>query len=96
MRAYELMVIADPSLDERTIEPTLDKYLKIVREDGGSIDEVDIWGRRRLAYEIAKNTEGIYAVVTLTAEPATVKELDRQLGLNESILRTKVIRPGAR
>ena len=96
MRAYELMVIADPSLDERTIEPTLDKYLKIVREDGGSIDEVDIWGRRRLAYEIDKNTEGIYAVVTLTAEPATVKELDRQLGLNESILRTKVIRPGPR
>lgn len=96
MRAYELMVIVDPSLDERTIEPTLDKYLKIVRDDGGAIDEVDIWGRRRLAYEIDKNSEGIYAVVTLTAEPATVKELDRQLGLNESILRTKVIRPGAR
>jgi len=53
---------------------------------------VDVWGRRRLAYEVKKNAEGIYAVITLNAEPATVKELDRQLTLNESILRTKVLR----
>ena len=46
-------------------------------------------------YEINKQAEGIYAVVSLTAEPATVKELDRQLGLNESVLRTKVLRPDA-
>ena len=46
-----------------------------------------------MAYEINKNQEGIYAVVNLSAEPATVKELDRQLGLNESVMRTKVIRP---
>jgi small subunit ribosomal protein S6 len=93
MRAYEVMVILDPSLDERTVAPSLDKYLNVVRNDGGSVENVDVWGRRRLAYEIQKNAEGIYAVVTLTAEPATVKELDRQLTLNESILRTKVIRP---
>ncbi|GAB7006565.1 30S ribosomal protein S6 [Nocardioides sp. AN3] len=93
MRAYEVMVILDPSLDERTVAPSLDKYLNVVRNDGGTVDNVDVWGRRRLSYEIKKNAEGIYAVVTLTAEPATVKELDRQLTLNESILRTKVIRP---
>ena len=94
MRAYEVMVILDPSLDERTVAPSLDKYLNVVRNDGGTVDNVDVWGRRRLSYEIKKNAEGNYAVVTLTAEPATVKELDRQLTLNESILRTKVIRPG--
>ena len=94
MRAYEVMVILDPSLDERTVAPSLDKYLNVVRNDGGTVDNVDVWGRRRLAYEIKKSAEGIYAVVNLTAEPATVKELDRQLTLNESILRTKVIRPG--
>ena len=93
MRAYEVMVILDPSLDERTIEPSLDKYLNVIRKDGGSIESLDVWGRRRMAYEIKKNAEGIYAVITLTAEPATVKEFDRQLTLNESILRTKVIRP---
>ena len=95
MRAYEVMVILDPSLEERTVGPSLDKYLNVVRTDGGSVESVDVWGRRRMAYEIKKNAEGIYAVVNLTATPDTVKELDRQLTLNESILRTKVIRPDA-
>ncbi len=93
MRAYELMVILDPNLEERTVQPSLETYLNVVRKDGGTVDSVDVWGRRRLAYEIDKNAEGIYAVVTLQAEPDTVKELDRQLTLNESVLRTKVIRP---
>jgi len=96
VRAYELMVILDPNLEERTVAPSLDTYLNVVRSDGGNIENVDVWGRRRLAYEINKFTEGIYAVITLQAEPATVKELDRQLGLNESVLRTKVIRPDIR
>lgn len=93
MRAYEVMVILEPSLDERTVAPTLDKFLKVITNDGGTVENVDVWGRRRLAYEVNKNAEGIYAVVNLTAEPKTVLELDRQLGLNEQILRTKVIRP---
>ncbi len=96
MRRYELMVILDPDLEERTVAPSLDRYLGLVRQDGGTVDSVDVWGRRRMAYEIRKRAEGIYAVVELTAEPATVKELDRQLTLNESVLRTKVIRPDAR
>ena len=96
MRKYEVMVILDPNLEERTVQPSLDTYLNVVRNDGGSVDNVEVWGRRRLAYEIDKNAEGIYAVVNLQAEPATVKELDRQLTLNESVLRTKVIRPDAR
>ena len=96
MRAYEVMVILDPDLEERTVGPSLDTYLNVVRKDGGNVEKVDVWGRRRLAYEIDKNTEGIYAVVQLQAEPATVKELDRQLSLNESVLRTKVIRPDVR
>ena len=95
LRAYEVMVILDPDLEERTVAPSLDTYLNVVRVDGGSVENVDIWGRRRLAYEIDKRAEGIYAVVTLNAEPATVRELDRQLSLNESVLRTKVVRPDA-
>ncbi|WP_149203434.1 30S ribosomal protein S6 [Actinotalea subterranea] len=95
MRHYEMMVILDPEIEERTVAPSLDKYLSVVTTAGGTIDKVDIWGRRRLAYEIAKKSEGIYAVVDFTAEPATAKELDRQLGLNEAVLRTKVMRPDA-
>ncbi|HET7326789.1 MAG TPA: 30S ribosomal protein S6 [Nocardioidaceae bacterium] len=93
MRNYEVMIILDPDLEERTVAPSLDQYLNLVRSDGGSVETVDVWGRRRLAYEIDKKAEGIYAVVELSAEPATVKELDRQLGLNESVMRTKVLRP---
>jgi small subunit ribosomal protein S6 len=96
VRHYELMVILDPDLEERTIAPSLDQFLTVVRNAGGSVEKVDIWGRRRLAYEIDKRVEGIYAVVDVQAEPATVQELDRQLNLNESVLRTKVIRPDLR
>jgi small subunit ribosomal protein S6 len=93
MRAYELMVIIDPDVEERSIDPTLEKFLNVVRNGGGTVDKVDIWGRRRLAYEIQKKTEGIYAVVNFTATPAVASELDRQLSLNETIMRTKIIRP---
>ncbi|APX02085.1 MULTISPECIES: 30S ribosomal protein S6 [Arthrobacter] len=93
MRPYELMVIIDPEVEERTVEPSLQKFLNVITNDGGTIEKVDIWGRRRLAYDIKKKSEGIYAVVNFTATPATAKELDRQLGLNETIMRTKIIRP---
>jgi len=89
---YELMVILDPELDERTVQPSLDQFLTVVREDGGSVESVDIWGKRRLAYEIQKKSEGIYAVVNFTASPAATAELDRQLRLNEAVMRTKVLR----
>ena len=95
MRRYELMVILDPELEERTVAPSLDTFLNVIRQGGGTVENVDIWGRRRLAYEISKKSEGIYAVVDLTADPDVVKELDRQLNLNESVLRTKVLRPDA-
>ncbi len=96
MRRYELMVLLDPDVEERTVAPSLEQYLGVVRNDGGTVEKVDIWGRRRLAYEIGKKAEGIYAIVDLVAEPAAVKELDRQLNLNETVLRTKLIRPETR
>ena len=92
MHLYELMVILDPSVDERTVAPSLDKFLNVVRNGGGTVDSVDIWGRRRFAYEINKKTEGIYAVLYLTCQPAEVLELDRQLKLSEAVVRTKVLR----
>jgi small subunit ribosomal protein S6 len=93
MRRYEMMIILDPGLEEATIQPSLDQFLTVIRDGGGSVDKVDVWGRRRLAYEIDKKPEGIYAVIDMLAEPDTVRELDRQLSLNEAVLRTKVLRP---
>jgi small subunit ribosomal protein S6 len=92
MHQYELMVILDPEVDERTVGPSLDKFLGVIRNDGGTIDNVDIWGRRRLAYEINKKSEGIYAVVNFTANSDATIELDRQLKLSEAVMRTKVLR----
>ena len=96
MRQYEVMVILDPDLEERTVAPSLDQYLGVVRSGGGSVEKVDVWGRRKLAYEIQKKSEGIYAVLDLRCEPDAVRELDRQLSLNEVVLRTKVVRRDAR
>jgi small subunit ribosomal protein S6 len=96
MRHYELMVILDPELEERTVAPSLDQFLTVVTKDGGVVEKVDIWGRRRLSHEIEKKTEGIYAVIDMKAKAESVKELDRQLNLNEAVLRTKVMRPDVR
>ena len=93
MRKYEVVVIIDPEVDDRQVNGLLDKPLAGLTKAGGTVDNIDVWGRRRLSYDIRKKSEGIYAVINLTAEPAVVKELDRQFTLNEQIMRTKVIRP---
>lgn len=95
MRAYELMVILDPSIDERTVAPSMDKYMQLVTADGGSVENIDIWGKRRLAYDINKRSEGIYVVINMTTTPAVALEITRQMGLSEAILRTKLLRPDA-
>lgn len=92
MRDYEMMIILAPETDERTLQQQLEKLLAVVPTEGGTLDKVDVWGKRRLAYEINKKSEGIYVVVDMTATPATAQELDRQLGLNETVLRTKLMR----
>ena len=92
MHQYEVMVILDPSVEEKTVEPSIDKFLNVIRTAKGTIDSVSIWGRRRLAYEIKKQTEGIYAVINMTAPSEAVIELDRQLNISEAVMRTKVLR----
>jgi small subunit ribosomal protein S6 len=93
MRKYEVVVIIDPDVDDRQVNGLLEKPLAGLTKAGGTVDNIDVWGRRRLAYDIRKKSEGIYVVLNLTAEPAVVKEMDRQFTINEQIMRTKVIRP---
>lgn len=89
---YEMMLIVDPQVDDASVKKLVEKYLEVVTTEKGTVDNTDFWGRRKLAYEIDGKTEGIYVVVEYTAEPATSDELDRQLNLNESIVRTKILR----
>ncbi len=92
MRNYELMVILDPSIDERTVTPMMEKLLQQVTAAGGSVEKIDVWGKRRLAYEIRKHSEGIYVVINMTTTSPIALEINRQLGLNELVLRTKLLR----
>jgi small subunit ribosomal protein S6 len=92
MRPYEIMIILDPDLEETKVGPTLDKFFKVVTDAQGTVDNRDIWGKRRLAYDILKRSEGIYAVVDFTATSEAAHELDRVLNLSETVLRTKLLR----
>ena len=93
---YELMFIADPELDERGLKKLTEQYLELVTKEGGSVENTDIWGRRKLAYEIDGKTEGNYVVVNYTTTPEVSAALDRVLNLNESVVRTKILRKDAK
>lgn len=93
---YELMFIADPELDELGLKKLTEQYLELVTKEGGSVENTDIWGRRKLAYEIDGKTEGNYVVVNYTTTPEVSAELDRVLNLNESVVRTKILRKDAK
>ena len=93
---YELMFIADPELDERGLKKLTEQYLELVTKEGGSVENTDMWGRRKLAYEIDGKTEGNYVVVNYTTTPEVSAELDRVLNLNESVVRTKILRKDAK
>ena len=92
MRKYEVMIIIDSDTDERQVPGLVDKYLEVITKGGGTVESNEIWGRRRLAYDINKKSEGIYAVLRITADPAVVQEMDRRMGIEEQIVRTKVLR----
>ncbi len=89
---YEMLMILDPQLDENSVKKLIKKYLEVVTDGNGTVENTDIWGRRKFAYEIDKKTEGIYVLLNYTCEPGVDAELERQLKLNESVMRTKVIR----
>jgi small subunit ribosomal protein S6 len=91
MRRYEIMVILPPDADDKVVTTVTDRITQTLREQGGEIVKVDRWGRRRMTYEIGRQTEGFYIVVEFQAEPETVKELDRVLALADEVIRFKVV-----
>jgi small subunit ribosomal protein S6 len=91
MRAYEVVVIFDATLEEEAIRPVLDRATAPITRDGAKVT-TDRWGKRRFAYELKHRWEGIYVLLAFEAEPAAVAELDRVLYLADEVLRHKVIR----
>ena len=87
MRKYELICIIQPDLDEIAFNGVLDKVKGWISESGGSVDKVDVWGRRKMAYIIRKQKEGQYVLLNVTLNPAATSELERNLRFNESVMR---------
>lgn len=84
---YEMLIIFDPRPTDEDVAALLTRLGETVKGLGGEVSKVENWGKRRLTYEINKQREGTYAVMELSAEPATIKEFERQLRLNEQVLR---------
>lgn len=94
LRAYDVLVIADPRLGDEEVAQLTDRLQEALRGLGGEILGVENWGRRRLTFEIGKQREGQYVLLQVRATPAVIREHERQLRLNESVLRfatTRVI-----
>ena len=91
MRKYEFIYILDPSLDDAAVAESLERYAKLIREQGGEIASQEIWGRRKFSYEILHKSEGSYAYVRFKATNKIIDELNRVLRFDEKVLRTLIV-----
>ncbi|WP_138204177.1 30S ribosomal protein S6 [Haloimpatiens lingqiaonensis] len=87
MRKYETLFILHPSLDEEALNANIEKFKGVIENGGGQIDNVDVWGKRKLAYEIAKVNEGTYVLINFSADTDLPKELDRNFRIADSVIR---------
>ncbi|KAJ50034.1 small subunit ribosomal protein S6 [Clostridium tetanomorphum] len=92
MRKYETIFILHPSLDEEAVTANVEKFKGVIENAGGVVENVDLWGKRKLAYEIDKINEGYYTLVNFSAEPQLPKELDRLFRINDSVIRHIIIK----
>jgi small subunit ribosomal protein S6 len=92
VKAYELLLLLMPSLDEEARAALLEKFQGVITADGGVVDNVDAWGKRRLAFEIDKLTDGDYTLIDFHTTPAAIAELDRVLHITDSVLRYMIVR----
>ena len=90
MRDYELLFVLDPSLDEEQ-KATLIETVKSIINAGGEAGEADVWGDKKLAYNINKKSTGYYVVLPFKADAELPKELDRRLRINENVMRHIIV-----
>lgn len=95
MRKYETIFIQNPSLDEEALNANIEKFKGIIENGGGTVDNVDVWGKRKLAYEIEKNTEGYYTLVNFSANPELPRELDRIFRITDTVIRHIIVKEEA-
>lgn len=94
MRAYELLLITRPELDDAAVQAVVEKFTGIIATGGGEVEKIDTWGKRRLAYEIQDLKDGFYTIVNFKGEPSVAAELDRVLKITDEVIRFLITRPG--
>ena len=92
MKAYEVMLLIDPSLDEEALTAVVEKTTGVITSGGGAIDSSENWGKRRLAFEINRKADGDYTVIQFHSEPAAIAELDRVLHITDPVFRFMIVR----
>ena len=92
MKAYELLFFVDPTITDEARPGVMKRIEVALTENGGQVDNVDNWGKRKLAYEIDKLTEGDYTLVNFHADPTQIAELDRVLRINDAVKRHMIVR----
>ncbi len=92
MKAYELLYIVDPAIDDESRAGVAKRIETIIAEGNGTLDNADAWGKRKLAYEINGLTEGDYTLVDFHADPAAIAELDRILRINDNVVRHMIVK----
>ena len=94
MKDYEILYVVKP-VEDQNLESVVNKFNTLIEDNGGNVENTDRWGKKRLAYEIQDFNEGLYVLVTFSAESTCVKELDRVMKITDEILRYMIIRKGA-
>ena len=92
MREYETIFILHPSLDEEAVKANIEKFKGVIENGGGTVENVDFWGKRKLAYEIAKVNEGFYTLINFEANTELPKELDRVFRITDGVIRHIVVK----
>jgi small subunit ribosomal protein S6 len=92
MRDYEVVIILQPDLDETAVGEAIERVKSWITDAGGSIEKVDLWGKRRLAYRIRKQRDGIYVLIQAKMETSFTAELERNLQLFEIVMRFMITR----
>lgn len=94
MRNYECMIILDPTLETEAIDNSIARFSDIVAKNDGKVENVNKWGKRRLAYQVGQNTEGYYVILNIQGKNETVSELDRVLKITDEVVRHMIVRIG--
>lgn len=92
LRPYEVLFVVRPDLEEEGANVVVEKFTNLIQENKGSVEQVNRWGKKRMAYEIQDFREGFYTLILFQGEPETIKELDRVMRITDEVLRHLIVR----